>query len=200
MAQTRSMWEVIRKEQDIPDAPGCYVLCGGSRAYYIGQSSTSVRNRITQHGWIINGSSVATKWGTFRDARIKVKCCSPYGEWLMLEARLIRRLSPTCNKKLFYGVVRSWTGQTDSQPNLFHRRDDKVTAWKRAKTMRYSDFSYAEIEEMDRQAHRDLSDAAKNIAFVAEIKRAVLNAGQRNAKNDALRIGILSSESPAEVS
>ena len=92
-------WRVVNDMEAVPEAPGCYVLGQAGLPLYIGQS-VNLRDRLKEHGWKIQQGEVFTSWGSFR-ASIKIRIGLRFGEWLMLEARLIRRLRPSFNKNLF---------------------------------------------------------------------------------------------------
>lgn len=81
--------------------PGVYVILLCGRPVYVGQSA-SVRSRLMSHGikrapdgW------TETPWGEYEAKDITAKVCYPhqYGDWLKLEARLIRRLRPFFNRR-----------------------------------------------------------------------------------------------------
>jgi excinuclease UvrABC nuclease subunit len=84
-----------KNRDDIPPAPGVYAFVRAGRVVYVGQS-TNLRKRL---------ASYAYRWSEGRwriDPRIdgcvvKVSRSRRYGDWLMREARLIRRLRPKYN-------------------------------------------------------------------------------------------------------
>jgi excinuclease UvrABC nuclease subunit len=88
------------QQQDIPGVPGCYVIYLDGALTYIGQSC-NVRDRIRSHG--IRGfrysAWIKTPWGNARNVRIKVRPSSRYGDWAMIELRLIKRLRPAGNRR-----------------------------------------------------------------------------------------------------
>lgn len=77
---------------------GCYVLCDGRKTFYVGQT-IDVLSRISEHGWRIHPGGVTTKAGFLAGAVVKVRPSQKYGDWLMVEARLIKRLDPSLNKQ-----------------------------------------------------------------------------------------------------
>lgn len=84
----------------MPNGPGCYAIYIDGALMYVGQS-LRVRHRLF-HGHGINytfGSHIRTPWGMFRSVTFKVKHGRMYGDWLMTEARLIRRLEPEFNRR-----------------------------------------------------------------------------------------------------
>jgi excinuclease UvrABC nuclease subunit len=94
-------WHLIdpTSYQQLPDLPGCYVIVVAGQPFYIGQSM-SIRARFTtyriRHSWGSHRERM-TPWGCFEDVVVKVKFGRRYGDWLMREARLIRRLQPVMN-------------------------------------------------------------------------------------------------------
>ena len=92
------------------DAAGVYVLMHGLRVMYVGQSE-SVYRRIRNYRFEnyagtgdareFHDGHTATPWGNWRwaDGAVVGKVCyaNRYGEHLMIEARMIRRLQPIHN-------------------------------------------------------------------------------------------------------
>jgi GIY-YIG catalytic domain-containing protein len=109
-------WQPFRphRPESALSIPGCYVFLWVGTPIYVGQS-TNVRRRIKQHNCenvcgedVHENGWVATPWGNFPwsagNLTGKVKYASRYGEQLMLEARLIRKLKPEGNNRgLCYG-------------------------------------------------------------------------------------------------
>jgi excinuclease UvrABC nuclease subunit len=88
----------------LPAIPGVYVFSAGSRALYVGQTG-NLRRRIKSYRLHVErrlsmgGVVTLTPWGAFRDVvSLKVRVSSQWGDWLMREARLIRRLQPALNR------------------------------------------------------------------------------------------------------
>jgi excinuclease UvrABC nuclease subunit len=86
-----------------PVAAGVYAIYVNGELVYVG-SSKNLRQRLAQHNVRYGYSpSVITPWGQFHHAdasyHCKVKVSRRYGEWAMLELRLIRRLKPRCNTR-----------------------------------------------------------------------------------------------------
>jgi excinuclease UvrABC nuclease subunit len=86
-----------------PSISCCYALYFNGMLKYIG-STKNLRNRFSGHG-IRHGyaKDIITPWGDFPNSVgivIKYKPSKRYGDWLMVEARLIRRLQPEFNKML----------------------------------------------------------------------------------------------------
>ena len=87
----------------LPRVSCCYVIYLDGQLKYIG-STNDLRNRFSGHAFRYGyGRNIHTPWGTFPDDIkfiIKYKPSKKYGDWLMIEARLIRKLRPEYNKKL----------------------------------------------------------------------------------------------------
>lgn len=84
----------------------CYVVFGDGRLIYIG-STINMQSRFHQHNIVFArySHSVDTPWGRFRDVTIKYRPSMKYGDWAMIELRLIRRLQPTGNKSGIISVA-----------------------------------------------------------------------------------------------
>lgn len=77
--------------------PGVYVIIADGTVLYVGQSE-NVAARIAAYNIRFGlGGSVFTRWGAHRRVAVKVRYTERYGDWLMIEARLIRRLQPKFN-------------------------------------------------------------------------------------------------------
>lgn len=85
----------------LPESPGCYVLTLDGKAVYVGQSN-NVQARFYSHGIKCLGDELwQTRWGILRgDLRLRVRFATLYGDWMMREARLLRRLRPSLNKRI----------------------------------------------------------------------------------------------------
>ncbi len=79
--------------KEIPERPGVYALYLENSLLYIG-SSSNLKSRLNNHPFVRRSDSVRTDF-----KYLKFKVCSKYGEWLMLEARLIKRAKPPLNLK-----------------------------------------------------------------------------------------------------
>lgn len=79
---------------------GCYAVYVEGHLAYVGRSF-NVRGRLAQHEFRPNftGDRTITPWGSFEKVSVKIRYARRYGESLMLEARLIRRLAPTFNRR-----------------------------------------------------------------------------------------------------
>lgn len=94
-------WRVVEPaERDVlPEFPACYVVLVGGRPFYIGQTK-NLRDRFRAYRFDYSyggASERITPWGCLSDVVLKVKLGRKYGDWLMREARLIRRLQPLMN-------------------------------------------------------------------------------------------------------
>jgi excinuclease UvrABC nuclease subunit len=96
----RSRWvEIDPIEGKIPKAPACYVLIFDESKTYVG-STTNLKKRLLNHGVDYARYSHCIKtenWGYFKTVRMKYKPSVRHGDWLMTEARLIKRLKPNLN-------------------------------------------------------------------------------------------------------
>jgi hypothetical protein len=67
----------------------------------VGQS-VRLSERLRGHRWVIGPNGVRAEKGRFFEgAYVKVRSYRRFGEWLMAEARLIRRLRPVLNARGF---------------------------------------------------------------------------------------------------
>jgi excinuclease UvrABC nuclease subunit len=92
-ALTDSKWERL------PRIPAVYVVYSWDRIVYIG-STVDLRGRI--HSYQFGYAGVG--WRKLNRLRVKYRESTYYGDWLMIEARLIRRLQPRCNVRNKNGV------------------------------------------------------------------------------------------------
>jgi len=92
-------WEVCRY-WNAPECAGVYVIFADDEPIYVG-SSGNLKSRLRSHRVIPGyGTGVDTPWGRVpgaRDCHIRIKRAQKYGEWAMIELRLIKRLSPRFN-------------------------------------------------------------------------------------------------------
>lgn len=95
--------DYLKNTSGLPRVACCYVIYFNSELKYIG-STNDLRNRFSGHSirygyW----NELITPWGDFPNSTnfiIKYKPSRKYGDWLMLEARLIKKLQPAFNSKL----------------------------------------------------------------------------------------------------
>lgn len=94
---------LLENMQKLPTVACCYVIYFDGALRYIG-STNNLRNRFSGHGIRYGyGRNLHTPWGDFPDdinITLKYKVSIKYGDWLMIECRLIKRVQPTFNKKL----------------------------------------------------------------------------------------------------
>jgi excinuclease UvrABC nuclease subunit len=85
---------------DVPREPGVYAIYVDRVLVYIGQSS-NLFHRLCSHDIDFSRYSnrVETPWGDGFSVQCKYRLSSKYGDWLMREARLIKRLQPSGNKR-----------------------------------------------------------------------------------------------------
>lgn len=78
--------------------PGAYVVISLGRVLYVGESR-DVAQRMKTHAinYARYGTTVMTPWGRYSDLVVKVRYSQRYGDWAMVELRLIRRLRPIFN-------------------------------------------------------------------------------------------------------
>lgn len=103
-------WEWADEDnRNFPDVPACYAIYIDGEVAYVGQSFR-LSSRLSSYHIHVNLFGVraddwwVTPWGKFAHVRIKFKRSRRYGDWLMREARLIRRLKPRFND---YGVKKA---------------------------------------------------------------------------------------------
>jgi excinuclease UvrABC nuclease subunit len=82
------------------NGPGCYVFYLDDRLVYVGSTSNfrsrmSTHARSCRHNMFVN--RFETTWGPCQHFYIKWKPSRKFGDWLMYEARLIKRLQPIGN-------------------------------------------------------------------------------------------------------
>lgn len=75
---------------------GVYAIYFDGDLVYIG-SGVNLQGRITAHEWFLRHS---IDWQTPGRVVIKFRRSRRYGDWAMIELRLLRRLSPRLNKSM----------------------------------------------------------------------------------------------------
>lgn len=94
-------WEQLEPADHpwFPKRPACYVIFVAGRPFYVGQTrSLADRFRSYRIEFSYGGRTERmTPWGCLEHVTLKVKWGRRYGDWLMREARLIRRLQPPMN-------------------------------------------------------------------------------------------------------
>lgn len=96
-----SRWRVLSlglRTVAAPRHPGVYVVYLGGRVVYVG-SSWSLGERFPYHGLSRIDGTWTTPWGESPYLVVKYKISRRFGDWLMDEIRLIRRLNPSGNKQ-----------------------------------------------------------------------------------------------------
>ena len=108
--QNVSKWLTPRSANEIPDLPGVYVLILDKAWIYVG-STSSLAKRLRQHNirkhepasylYTVEDAEAKwlTPWGSCRTVKVKIRPTQKFGEWLMIEARLIKRLQPHLNSR-----------------------------------------------------------------------------------------------------
>lgn len=101
-----SNWTTIDFVSDLyfQNAPGVYAIYIDGVLVYIG-STNNIKSRMCQHQICLArySNSVVTPWGYFTDVKIKIRRSQCFGDWAMIELRLIRKLRPRFN---YRGVKR----------------------------------------------------------------------------------------------
>lgn len=101
-------WRIVQRGA-IPSGPGVYAVYVRGELVYVG-SSSDLRSRarlyfrkarpVLNYDEHDDRPPFETPWGHRHDGRdvvVKVKASRRYADWLMIEARLIRRLRPCYN-------------------------------------------------------------------------------------------------------
>lgn len=93
-----SAWLEVHSPLEIPPIACCYVLIFDRTFVYVGQT-INLKQRIMQHMFRYRRpqNTLLTPWGEAKTLSIKYKPSRVYGDWLMTEARLIKRLRPVLN-------------------------------------------------------------------------------------------------------
>lgn len=101
-----SRWITAKDNSDLPPVPGCYAIYLKSRLFYVG-STKNLRLRFRGHQIDANRVAYKTFAGSPKDIQIKYRPSVKFGDWAMVELRLIKRLQPPLNvrsKKCFTGA------------------------------------------------------------------------------------------------
>ncbi len=93
-----SRWQRVSfKPESIPEIPACYVLLSGKRVLYVG-SAVKLFTRLV-HGHKLQDGSIGYRNGICDPQSLTVayRPSVKFGDWAMVEIRLIRRLRPLIN-------------------------------------------------------------------------------------------------------
>lgn len=95
-----SRWLTLEDDDALhaPRGPACYVVYVDGRLVYVGSTEnlySRLRNHITDP--IGFPGRFRTPWGEGLAGVVKYRPSRRFGDWLMVEARLIRRLKPFGN-------------------------------------------------------------------------------------------------------
>jgi excinuclease UvrABC nuclease subunit len=96
-----SRWHDFDPESvDLPQVPACYAIYVDGEVSYVGQTD-NLAKRMSGHGIQPARYSALTEtpWGAFRNVRGKYRVSQRYGDWAMVELRLLRRLRPRFNRR-----------------------------------------------------------------------------------------------------
>lgn len=118
-----SRWRSWTPDDDpLPRVSACYVIYVDGILSYVGQAE-NVRSRLGNHLRIARYSSrIETPWGAFLDVTVKYRPSEKYGDFAMIERRLIRRLRPRFNKQLYQRPNKKAGRKTRKQtPEQFER-------------------------------------------------------------------------------
>jgi len=98
--------DLFRDSYKIPLVSCVYAFYFNGELVYIG-STINLKARLISYRFRIQFGKLMTKWGIFDiDTKVIVKyrVSVKYAEWLMVEARLIKRLQPKYNISLKKGT------------------------------------------------------------------------------------------------
>jgi hypothetical protein len=83
--------------ENFPPSPGCYVVYCDGKPVYIGQT-TNLENRLYSYNFRYGyGGGILTPWNACQKLLVKYRPSKKYGDWAMIELRLIKRLQPIFN-------------------------------------------------------------------------------------------------------
>ena len=83
----------------LPQSPGIYVIYFGGLVSYIG-SAVNLKARLNRYGFKnpLSQKHIVKEWGDVKTAIIKYRAQKSFGEYAMVEIRLISYLSPPNNR------------------------------------------------------------------------------------------------------
>ena len=95
--------DLMERRRGLPILSCCYALYFDGELKYIG-STNNLRNRFSGHAIRYGyGRNIISPWCNVSDEckiTIKFKPSRKYGDWTMIESRLVMRLQPEFNQKL----------------------------------------------------------------------------------------------------
>lgn len=90
-------WQFDTHYRPLPKSPACYVVYLNGNLSYIGQTSNLFK-RFAQYNIRFGfGRDIITPWGSVESVDIKYRPTRKYGDWAMIELRLIKKLQPSQN-------------------------------------------------------------------------------------------------------
>lgn len=83
---------------DLPSVAACYALYLDGDLKYVGQTC-DLRKRMAGHELEVArySANIETPWGYCKRLHLKYRTSRKYGDWAMVELRLIKRLQPEYN-------------------------------------------------------------------------------------------------------
>lgn len=91
-----SAWRTVISPKDLPDEPGCYVVYSHDIPVYVG-SAQSLKKRFNTHQ--LDDNRICGRGFLLKAPYIKYRPSKRFGDWRMVELRLIRRIRPVHNVK-----------------------------------------------------------------------------------------------------
>lgn len=81
----------------LPEVPACYAVYLNGQLAYIGQTGNLYKRFASYKIRFSWGASIITPWGNHETVEVKFRPSIKYGDWAMIELRLIKRLQPPQN-------------------------------------------------------------------------------------------------------
>src|ERR1035441_5611701 len=100
----------------VPESPGVYAIYSGASVIYIGQS-VNMRHRLSDHYREMLSES-ASRFDNYRLKSVKFRPCKKLEEWLSLELKLIHRLSPALNVRVFTEPIPTFCCKCGRKANI----------------------------------------------------------------------------------
>ena len=82
-----------------PDIEACYVVYCDGQLTYIGCAENLRKRFHCRFEYARYSATINTPWGGFLNVKVKYRPSRRFGDWAMIELRLIRRLQPKGNRK-----------------------------------------------------------------------------------------------------